>query len=169
MNGEPDRSETGEYYAQITLVVRDHAPLLARPQLARAAFEAVRAAAPEAPGRLWGALVLPALVRLIAGPADDAGLDVFAASVKARAAEHVLAQIRRAGDDALDLVLRYSPVWGGAIYRVWQDGYHRQALWSEYRLSNALYALARLPVEAGLAHAPGDWPWLWIGGGERWP
>jgi len=69
----------------------------------------------------------------------------------------------------LDLVLRYSPVWGGAIYRVWQDGYHRQALWSEHRLSNALYALARLPVEVGLAHAPGDWPWLWIGGGERWP
>jgi len=162
-SGMAAQSEGGTFYAQITLVVRDHAPLLARPQLARAAFEAVRASAPEAPGRLWGALVLPALVRLIAGPADDAALDAFAASVKLRAARRVLAQIQR-DDDALDLVLRYSPVWGGAIYRVWQDGYHRQALWSEYRLSSALYALARLAVEAGRAQAAGDWPWLWIGG-----
>lgn len=166
MNGEPQGGETGEYYAQITLVVRDHAPLLAYPRLGQAALEAVRAAAPEAPGRLWGALVLPALVRLIAGPADGAALDAFASSVKAHTAAQVLAQIRRAGDDSLDLVLRYSPVWGGALYRVWQEGYHRQTLWSEYRLSNALYALARLPVETGLAREAGNWPWLWIGGSQ---
>lgn len=158
------QNEGGAFYAQIALMVRDHAPLLAQPRLARAAFEAVRASAPKAPGRLWGALVLPALVRLIVGPADDDALDVFITLVKARAARRVLAQIQR-DDDALDLVLRYSPVWGGAIYRVWQDGYHRQALWSEYRLSSALYALARLPVEAGLTSAPDGWPWLWIGGG----
>lgn len=156
--------EPRAFYAQVTLVVQDHAPLLERPRLARAAFEAVRAGAPNAPGTLWGALIMPAWVRLVVGPAGSAALDAFVAAVKARVAARVLEQIRRADDDSLDRVLRYSPVWGGAIYRVWQPGYHRQVFWSEYRLSTALYELGQLPVAAGLADAPGAWPWLWIGG-----
>lgn len=150
--------------AQITIVVRDHAPLLAGPRLARAALEAVRASAPDAPGAVWGALVLPALVRLIVGPAADAALDEYVAAVKARAEARLLALIARADDDLLDMALRYSPVWGGAILRVWQAGYHRQTLWSEAQLSRALDALAQRPVTAGLVRAPAEWPWLWIGG-----
>lgn len=160
---EPD-DEPRDFFAQVTFVVQDHAPLLERPRFARAAFEAVRASTPDAPGTLWGTLIMPAWVRLVVGPAGTAALDVYVAAVKARAAARVLEQIRRADDDSLDRVLRYSPVWGGAIYRVWQPGYHRQVFWSEYRLSTALYELGRIPVAAGLAEAPGAWPWLWIGG-----
>jgi len=166
-NGDafPDEwlDEPGERCAQLTVVVLDHAPLLARPRLASAVFNVIRANA--APGRLWGALVMPELARVVVGPGSVSALDAYVTTLKARAAECVLAIVRRADDDTLDAVLRYSPVWGGAIYRVWQAGYHLQPLWSEYRLSNALYALAQHPVEAGLARMPGEWPWLWLGDG----
>lgn len=158
----PDRAP-GEHYAQLTLVVCDHAPLLARPRLARAVFAGLRAGGSDAPGRLWGALVLPELARVIVGPGEALALDKYVTMLKTQAAERVLAIVRQSDDDTLDAVLRYSPVWGGAIYRVWQAGYHSQALWSEGQLSNALYALAQRPVEAGLARSPGEWPWLWIG------
>jgi len=156
--------ELPDHYAQLSLVVCDHAPLLARPRLARAVFETVRASADDAPGRLWGALVMPELARVIVGPGDVNVLDAYITAVTARSAARVLALVRRSDDDSLDVVLRYSPVWGGAIYRVWQAGYHYQALWSEGQLSNALYALAQRPVEAELAEAPDAWPWLWLGG-----
>lgn len=158
-------AEPPDHYAQLTLVVLDHAPLLARPRLARAVFDIVRAAGSDAPGRLWGALVMPELARVIVGPGNALALDAYMTALKARAAERVLALVLRSDDDTLDAVLRYSPVWGGAIYRVWQPGYHYQALWSEGQLSNALYALAQRPVEAGLARSPDDWPWLWLGEG----
>lgn len=153
----------GEHYAQLTLVVCDYAPLLARPRLARAVFDGLRAGGSDTPGRLWGALVLPELARVIVGPGDALALDKYVTMLKTQAAKRVLAIVRQSDDDTLDAVLRYSPVWGGAIYRVWQAGYHSQALWSEGQLSNALYALAQRPVEAGLARSPGEWPWLWIG------
>ena len=157
--------EQGERCAQLTVVVLDHAPLLARPRLARAVFDAIRASAEAAPGRLWSALVMPELARVIVGPGSVSALDAYVTALKTHTADRALAIIRRADDDTLDAVLRYSPVWGGAIYRVWQAGYHMQPLWSEYRLSNALYALAQHPVEAGLARMPGEWPWLWLGDG----
>lgn len=162
--GDSFFDEPDQLCAQLTFVVRDHAPLLANPRLARAVFGVVRSSAAVAPGRLWGALVLPETVRVIAGPDSLPALDEYITALKQRAANSLLSIVRRADDDTLDAVLRYSPVWGGAIYQVWQPGYHTQPLWNEYRLSNALYALARQPVEAGLARAVGEWPWLWLGG-----
>ena len=162
--GDSFFNEPGQLCAQLSFVVRDHAPLLATPRLARAVFRVMRGSAAVAPGRLWGALVLPESVRVIAGPGSLPALDEYITALKEQAADSVLAIIRRADDDTLDAVLRYSPVWGGAIYHVWQPGYHTQPLWSEYRLSNALYTLARQPVEAGLARSAREWPWLWLGG-----
>jgi hypothetical protein len=146
-----------EWYAQVILTVIDHAPLLADPRLARIVADALVACAPDAPGRLWGFVVLPETVRLVVGPTTDEALEPFVEQVKARASDRLLSVIRCADDDSLDMVLRYSPVWGGAIYQVWQAGSHRVAFWSEYKLSNAIYDLQQAPVTAE------GWPYVWIG------
>jgi hypothetical protein len=115
-------------------------------------------------GSLWGYVVLPDTVRLIVGPADDRALEAFVERVRRRIGEQLLSVIRRADDDSLDAVLRYSPVWGGVIYQVWQAGSQRAVFWTEYRLSNALYELRQAPVTAGLVRRAEDWPYTWIGG-----
>jgi REP element-mobilizing transposase RayT len=150
------------YYAQVILTVLDCAPLLANPRLARVAAAALRACSAAAPGRLWGYVVLPETVRLIVGATDDDALVAFVDWVKARTGERLLEAIRRAQDETLDVVLRYSPVWGGAIYRVWTPGCHRHVFWTEYKLSNALYELLQAPVEAGLVERADQWPYTWV-------
>lgn len=156
--------EALDCYAQIIVTVIDHAPLMAAPRYARQALAGVEACAADAPGRLWGCVVLPETVRFIVGPGSEGAIDAFVARVKAETSAHLLAAIRRADDDALDVVLRYSPVWGGALYRVWQAGYHLGRFWSEYRLSNALYEMMQLPVEMELAPRAEDWPFRYVGG-----
>lgn len=153
-----------DFYAQVILTVIDRAPLLAKTRLARRVAAGLDACAPDAPGRLWGYVVLPDNVRLIVGPTDENALEVFINGVKARTGALVLEAVRRADDDSLDVVLRYNPVWGGAIYQVWQAGSHRSVFWSEYRLSNTLYDLRQAPVEAGLVEQADQWPYTWVGG-----
>ncbi|MBN1201014.1 MAG: hypothetical protein JXJ20_04080 [Anaerolineae bacterium] len=155
-DGPPD------FYTQVILNTPDHAPLLANPRLARRALDTAIDSAPHAPGRLWGALVLPDALRLVVGPTDTNALDRFVERIKAQTQARLLDVILRLDDDSLDRVLRYNPVWGGAIYRVWAAGYHRADFASEYKLSNALYELRRLPVTAGLVEDAGDWPYTWI-------
>lgn len=156
--GEPD-----DPYMQVIVTVAERAPLLADPRLARIAAGVLRACGPAAPGRLWGYLVLPDTLRWIAGPAAESAHEVFSDQVKARTEQALLAAIRRASDDSLDVVLRYNPVWGGAIYRVWEAGYHRAAFRTEYRLSNAVFELIQAPVALGLVERPGEWPYVWTG------
>jgi hypothetical protein len=148
------------FYALAILTVLDHAPLLASPRLARIAVESITACASDTPGQLWGYVVLPDSARLVAGPLDQDQLDPFVELVKTRSSARLLDAIRRADDDSLDYVLRYNPVWGGAIYQVWQPGYHRQIFWTEYKLSNTLYELRQAPVAAGLVEAAEEWPYV---------
>ncbi len=151
------------FYAQVILNVEGRAPLLADPRLARLALGPLRAC--DAPGRLWGALVLPDSARCLVGPVPgDATLDRYVACLKSSTEAALLPAIRRADDDTLDAVLHYSPVWGAAIYRLWAPGCHLQRYWTTYKLSNALYALRQAPVEAGLVAHPEDWPYVWLGG-----
>jgi REP element-mobilizing transposase RayT len=154
-----------EFYAEVILTVQDRVPLLADPRLARRMVTVLEACAPEVPGALWGYVVLPEMVRLVIGPADDEALAAFVEHVKARSSACLLDAIRHADDDSLDAVLRYSPVWGGAIYQVWQAGYHRQTFWTEYRLSTVLYDLLQAPVAAGLVERAEEWPYRYVGGG----
>ncbi|MEW6579592.1 MAG: hypothetical protein AB1435_10405 [Chloroflexota bacterium] len=155
----PDDS-TGFCWASVVLTVLDRAPLLAVPRRARIVCAALDGCAPDAPGRLWGYVVLPDSVRLVVGPADSAALSAFVERVKARTADGLLAAIRQGEDEAaLDAVLRFNPVWGGAIYRVWAAGFHCATLWTEYKLSGVLYALRRAPVSAGLVARAEDWPY----------
>jgi hypothetical protein len=153
-----------DFYAQVIVISVDHAPLFAAPRLARCMAATLRALIPTAPGCLWGYTVLPDNVRLIVGPTQDAPLEAFIETVKQATSAALLDVMRRMDNDALDLVLRYSPVWGGAIYQVWQSGSHRAVFWTEYKLSNALYELRQAPVVAGLAARAEDWPYTWIGG-----
>ena len=152
-----------ECYAQVILTVLDCAPLLARPRLARLTARTLRDCASVAPGRLWGYVVLPEAVRLVVGPTADDALAAFVDEIKARTGKQLLEAILRASDDeTLDMVLRYTPVWGGAIYRVWTPGYHRHVFWTEYKLSNALYEMLQAPVEAGLVERAEQWPYTWV-------
>jgi REP element-mobilizing transposase RayT len=151
-----------EFYAQVIFAVLDSAPLLANPRLARITAAALRDCASAAPGRLWGYVVLPETVRLIVGPTGEDALAAFVEKVKARTGERLLEVILRAADETLDVVLRYTPVWGGAIYRVWTPGYNQQGIWSEYKLSNALYQMVQAPVEAGLVEQVDQWPYTWV-------
>jgi REP element-mobilizing transposase RayT len=151
-----------EYCAQVILTVLDYAPLLADPRLARLTAAALRDCASMAPGRLWGYVVLPETVRLIVGPTGEDALNAFVEEVKARTGERLLEAILRADDETLDMVLRYTPVWGGAIYRVWTPGYHQQLFWTEYKLSNALYQMVQAPVEAGLVERADQWSYTWV-------
>lgn len=133
-------------YALLTLTIAERAPLLTDPRWARtvrAALDEIRA---EAPGRLWAAEVTPCALRMVVGPGDADAFSTWVARVKTVTAAALLATIRCAEDQAataaLDAVLRFSPVWGGAIYRVWQDGHHRARLWSARRLSATIAGLS---------------------------
>jgi REP element-mobilizing transposase RayT len=152
-----------DFYARVILTVTNQAPLLVTPRLARLAADALVGCAPAAPGNLWGYVVLPDAVRLIVGPTDEERLETFVERVKKRTGERLLKAILCADDDSLDVVLRYSPVWGGVIYQVWQAGTHRVVFWTEYKLSNALYELRQAPVVAGLVARAEDWPYTWVG------
>jgi hypothetical protein len=121
---------------------------------------------------LWGYVVLPDAVRLIVGPTSENALEAYITYVKTHTTHRLLDAILRADDDALDAVLRYNPVHGGVIYRVWHAGSHRTIFWTEYKLSNALYALRQTPVELGLVKTAAAWPYTHIGGaasGESHP
>ncbi len=163
-----DAALDGDAWQDVTMqaivTVRDDAPLLADPRLARRLAALIDACRTDVPGVLWGYLILPDAVRLIVGPTDEDRLDTFVETFKDASAHVLLDAIRRADDDTLDHVLFYNPVWGGAIYHVWQAGYHRQILRSEYRLSNALFELGQIPVQRGLVDSPDRWPYLRIGG-----
>lgn len=164
MRNDLDDWLSADYYAQVILTALDHAPLLAISRLARLVKRSLSMSISLAPGALWGYVVLPDAVRLVVGPTDDDSLDRYVEQIKTTTTDRLLESIRRADDDTLDMVLRYTPVWGGAIYQVWQAGYQRQSFWTEYRLSNALYELAQAPVEAGLAVSADRWPYTWMSG-----
>jgi hypothetical protein len=153
-----------DFYAQVIITTNEQAPLLADGRLARIAAAGLNDTIQAAPGRLWGYVILPDQIRLVVGPADDAALEVYIEHVKADTEARLLEVIRHADDETLDRVLRYNPVWGGAIYQVWQAGSHRQIFWSEYKLSNALYEMLQCPVEAGLVAHAEEWPYRWVEG-----
>jgi REP element-mobilizing transposase RayT len=155
-----------DFYAQVIIAVLNHAPLLQSPRLARIAAQVIESHADSAPGQLWGYLVMPDYLRLVIGPTNIDGLDTFVDGLKDQSGARLIDAIRRADDDSLDVVLRYSPVWGGAIYEVWQAGYHRQLFWTEYKLSNTLYEMGQIPVTTGLVRQPEEWPYLRVGGEE---
>lgn len=147
-------------HASVMLTVVGRAPLLAEPYLARAICAALDGCAPEAPGRLWGYVVLPDSARLVFGPCDQVALAHFVAQVKAETASRTLSLIRRSADtDALDAVLRFNPVWGGALYRLWQAGFHRTWLYGMAQVGRALQGLVEAPLRAGLAAPGNEWPY----------
>ncbi|MBI5957401.1 MAG: hypothetical protein HY866_01610, partial [Chloroflexi bacterium] len=133
-----DFEQPQEAYAQLIITVIERAPLLAIPRLARIAVEVLADSRRYTPGILWGGVVLPEAIRLVIGPAHDDRLIDFVDQFKAQTEKRLLAAILRADDDSLDMVLRYTPVWGGVIYRVWEAGCHRSIFWTEYKLSNAV-------------------------------
>ncbi len=156
--------EPQESYAQIVITVVDRAPLLADARFAQIVVAALEACRADVPGTLWAYTVLPDSVRLVVGPASVEALDSFVTQFKTASEPDLLDLIQRADDDTLDAVLRFSPVWGAAIYRIWDSGYHRSLFSTEYRLSNAIYGLQHLPVELNLVEDAGAWPYTWIGG-----
>ena len=137
-------------YAHLVLTTTRRASLLAVPRLRRLASEALDAHRVDVPGDLWAYAVQPCTVRLIVGPVDRRALDDFVRRVKAWVASPLLEAIRQADDDTLDAVLNYNPVWGGAIYRVWEEGYHHVPLWNAYRLSRAIYILGALREDGAM-------------------
>jgi REP element-mobilizing transposase RayT len=159
--------QPADFYAQVILTVTDQAPLLGVPRLARQAMAALESCTAAVPGELWGYVVLPDAVRLIVGPTSDEALATFVALVKQRTHARLMAVILRSDDETIDAVLRYSPVWGGVNYQVWQPGSHRAIFWTEYKLSNALYELRQAPVSAGLVAQADDWPYVWAAGNDE--
>lgn len=157
-------SEPQDHYARIAITVVGRVPLLAKDRFARMIVTAIETCRDDVPGTLWAYTVLPDSVRLIVGPAAIEALDQFVTQFKAQTEASLLAAIKRADDDSLDAVLRFNPIWGAAIYRVWEAGYHRVLFSSEYRLSNAIYATRQLPVELDLIADAAAWPYTWVGG-----
>lgn len=166
----------GEFYAQVILTLcgdastpasRNHCgdastptPLLADPRLAALVAQELTACASRAPGQCWGYVVLPEEIRLVVGLTTDRALDTFIEHVKTRTTHRLVARLYRHDSDTLDRILRYNPVRGGVEYRVWQAGMHRTVLWTEYKLSNALYELRQSPVAAGLVDCAEAWPFI---------
>ncbi len=146
-------------YASVMLTVPGRKPLLAIPAVARASCEGLEACTPAAPGRLWGYVALPDSLRLVLGPCEETALSLFVTRVKAQTTARVLPLIRRAEDpDLLDVVLRFNPVWGGALYRLWQSGFHCTWLHSPAQLHRTLQQLREAPLRAGLIAAGEVWP-----------
>lgn len=156
-----------DFYAHIVLSAAQQRGVLTRDHLARQVIVALEACRASAPGSLWAYTVLPDTVRLIVGPAGDDTLASFVENVKTLSAAQVIHCIQRTDDDALDAVLHYHPMWGGAIYRLWEIGYHKSMFWTPYQLSNTIYALRQIPVEMGLASVAETWPYTWVGGADE--
>ena len=131
-------------YAHVILSTLRRAPLFAVPRLRRLASDALDAHRADLPCTLWAYAVQPCAVRLVIGPAQRDTVDDCMGRVKAWLTAPVLEAIARADDDTLDAVLHYNPVWGGAIYRLWDAGYHYVPLWNAYRLDRALGVLNKL-------------------------
>jgi hypothetical protein len=134
--------------------------LLAAPPLARAVCEGLDAWNWTAPGFLKGYVVLPDSLRLVLGPCDEVALQRFVAEIKAETTARVLPLLRRIEDpDMLDVVLRFNPVWGGALYRLWQAGFHCTWLHDPVQVRRALQRLREAPLRAGLIAAGDTWPY----------
>lgn len=143
----------------VMLTVTGRTPLLAAPRLARAVCAGLDACVAAAPGRLWGYVVLPDAARLVLGPCDETALHFFVARVKAETTARVLPLLYRAEDpDLLDVVLHFNPVWGGALYRLWENGFHCIWLYDPAQVRRAMQQLREAPEQAGLIAAGNTWP-----------
>ncbi len=147
-------------HASVMLTVSGRKPLLAVSTVARAVCEGLDACVSAAPGRLWGYVVLPNALRLVLGPCEKTALSLFVTRVKTQTTARALPLIRRAEDpDLLDGVLYFNPVWGGALYRLWQSGFHCIWLHSPAQVRRSLQQLREAPWQAGLIAAGGTWPY----------
>lgn len=146
-------------HARLMLTVPGRKPLLAAPSLARAVCEGLDAWNRAAPDLLKGYVALPDSLRLVLGPCDELTLQRFVAAIKAETTARALPLIRRADDpDMLDAVLYFNPVWGGALYRLWQAGFHCTWLRDLAQVRRALQHLREAPLRAGLIAAGDTWP-----------
>lgn len=157
MHGEPAEPLACE----VVIVTVDQAPILARPRLAQAAVGAWRQVDAAA---IRACAALPDQMHAVIETADPARLNRAVAQYKALSEAALLDAIRRYyADDLLDAVTRYTPVWPGVVYRVWQDGYHCLALYTEASVTRKLIALRDRGIlyadrglqEGSLTHASG--------------
>jgi hypothetical protein len=124
---------------EVVTVTADQAPILRRKRLAHIALDVWREVAGKA---LRACAATPNQVHAVVEAVDFDTLERWVEVFKARSEPPLIGAIRRFyADDLLDAVTRYSPVWSGVVYRVWQEGYHLQEHWTEASVTKKASAL----------------------------
>jgi hypothetical protein len=117
-------------YAVVVCTI-DRAPLLARPRLARIAAETWRCAVPDEDAVEVGP-VYADQSRAVLHTGDPAALNRWVEAYKAHSEMLLLDAIARFyADDLIDMVTRFSPVWPGVVYRVWEASFHQQPIFPQ--------------------------------------
>ncbi|MBN1286026.1 MAG: hypothetical protein JXB47_11565 [Anaerolineae bacterium] len=109
---------------RIVICTAGRAPLLDEPRLARIAAETWNTAASD-PIPTDDIDVAPDQVRATVHTGDLVALNRRVERYKSTSEIRLCDAITRLYPDVwLDKITRYSPVWPGVIYRIWEEGYH---------------------------------------------
>ena len=108
---------------------------------------------------MWGYVILPDAVHLVLEVEEERQYHLWVEAFKAQSEKMLVDAILHQHPVLLDNITRFNPAWGGAIYRIWQEGYHTQPLHSIYAVSNRIADLLNKPVELGLVSDIKDYPY----------
>lgn len=114
---------------RVVICTAERAPLFEEPRLAR-----IAAQMPDmAPTTTIDPLeITPSRVRATIHTGKLSRLNRIVENYKIQSETQLVDSIKRFyGKDLLDAIMRYNPVWSSVIYRIWEDGYHRQPIFCD--------------------------------------
>jgi hypothetical protein len=133
----------------IMLATVERAPILARKWPARIASacwaEIAAGFADEV--AVWAFRVLADNVRVVLS-AERGTIDALIRAYKEATTPLIVRALRFSDDVLWDAVLRYHPLCGGTIYRVWEDGYHLVELETPYKLDKKAREILEVEEES---------------------
>ena len=153
-----DLAPPAPFWFSCAVIPQEQRPLLESPDLAQIAETVLNKVASRHSGQLWGYVILPAAVHLVLEVEEARDYHLWVEEFKDVSEKNLIKRIQQVHASLLDDIIFYNPVWGGVVYRFWQDGYHTQALNTPYAVSNRVADLLQKPVEAGLVNHSRAWP-----------
>jgi REP element-mobilizing transposase RayT len=159
MDYPPDADPDEPFRFASAIITEGQMPILRVASLAELATNTLLEIFDQHDGQLWGYVILPDSVHLVLEVAEERLYHVFVDAFKDQSEKRLVDAILKYHPALLDRVTRFNPAWGGAIYRIWQEGYHTQPLHSIYAVSNRVAELFNKPVELGLVTDIKDYPY----------
>lgn len=158
MSGKrPDPADPFRYACAV--VTEAQMPVMGVSALAELAMDTLLDISSQQDGQLWGYVILPDAVHVVLEVEVERQYHLWIEAFKVQSEKVLVDAILHQYPGLLDQITRFNPAWGGAIYRIWQEGYHTQPLHSIYAVSNRIADLLKKPVELGLVTDIKDYPY----------